>query len=405
MLGESRRAARGVPRAASNSCRTIPAAAARFRDNPHGPRLPPCVRRGGGRRLAPPVAAAGRPLAQAQTLRGRALRALARGRRASSARLLPPRARARHVRGRGVARRSSPSASRTCGCAGCRPCRGSRRSLSSSVRTYVTLDDRPGIWLCSLEAATRSSSRRPSAASPARLPARIGGRGRRPVQFDAERDGLAGFSARYAPCRGAVRAPAPGTLEDFLCERYAPLHRRRRPALPRRAPPRALALQPAAATIEAATFCAGRASGRAARARFAPAQDLLVWRAGGAVTPAARASALISVVAAGALVALKLTVGLEAHSLGLVSEAVHSGTDLVAALLTFFAVGVAGRPADLSPPVRPREGRAPRGARRGGVPLPREPADRRCARSSGCSGRLASGRARDLVRVRRRSAS
>src|SRR6185437_5384519 len=45
-------------------------------------------------------------------------------------------------------------------------------------------------------------------------------------------------------------------------------------------------------------------------------------------------------------VALKLSVGLVTHSLGLISEAIHSGTDLVAALLTFFAVGVAGRPAD-----------------------------------------------------------
>lgn len=45
---------------------------------------------------------------------------------------------------------------------------------------------------------------------------------------------------------------------------------------------------------------------------------------------------------------LKLVVGLSAHSLGLISEAAHSGTDLVAALLTFLALGVAGRPADLS---------------------------------------------------------
>jgi len=52
------------------------------------------------------------------------------------------------------------------------------------------------------------------------------------------------------------------------------------------------------------------------------------------------------VLAAGALIALKLATGLATGSLGLVSEAVHSGTDLVAALLTFFAVGVAGRPAD-----------------------------------------------------------
>jgi cation diffusion facilitator family transporter len=60
-----------------------------------------------------------------------------------------------------------------------------------------------------------------------------------------------------------------------------------------------------------------------------------------------RRTALISVLAAVALVALKLGTGLATHSLGLVSEALHSGTDLVAALLTFFAVGVAGRPADV----------------------------------------------------------
>ena len=59
-----------------------------------------------------------------------------------------------------------------------------------------------------------------------------------------------------------------------------------------------------------------------------------------------RRTALVSVGAAAALVALKLTVGLVTHSLGLLSEAVHSGTDLVAALLTFFAVGYAVRPAD-----------------------------------------------------------
>ena len=54
----------------------------------------------------------------------------------------------------------------------------------------------------------------------------------------------------------------------------------------------------------------------------------------------------MSVIAAATLVALKLTTGLATDSLGLVSEALHSGTDLVAALLTFFAVGVAGRPPD-----------------------------------------------------------
>lgn len=59
-----------------------------------------------------------------------------------------------------------------------------------------------------------------------------------------------------------------------------------------------------------------------------------------------RRTALVSIVAAAALAAIKLGAGIASGSLGLVSEALHSGTDLVAALLTFFAIGVAGRPAD-----------------------------------------------------------
>jgi len=61
-----------------------------------------------------------------------------------------------------------------------------------------------------------------------------------------------------------------------------------------------------------------------------------------------RRTALVSVVAAAVLITLKLAAGLSSHSLGLISEAAHSGTDLIAALLTFFAVGVAVRPADVS---------------------------------------------------------
>ncbi len=63
-----------------------------------------------------------------------------------------------------------------------------------------------------------------------------------------------------------------------------------------------------------------------------------------------RRIALVSVVAACVLIVVKLAAGLASNSLGLVSEAIHSGTDLVAALLTLFAVGVAGRPADPSHP-------------------------------------------------------
>ncbi len=61
---------------------------------------------------------------------------------------------------------------------------------------------------------------------------------------------------------------------------------------------------------------------------------------------APRKAALWSVAAAVALIALKLGTGLATHSLALVSASADSGTDLIAALLTFFAVGVAVRPAD-----------------------------------------------------------
>jgi cation diffusion facilitator family transporter len=59
-----------------------------------------------------------------------------------------------------------------------------------------------------------------------------------------------------------------------------------------------------------------------------------------------RRTALVSVLAACGLLTLKLATGIATGSLGLLSEAAHSGTDLVAALLTFYAVGVARRPAD-----------------------------------------------------------
>ena len=59
-----------------------------------------------------------------------------------------------------------------------------------------------------------------------------------------------------------------------------------------------------------------------------------------------RRTALVSILAACVLIGVKLVAGIATHSLGLLSEAAHSGTDLVAALLTFFALGVAIRPAD-----------------------------------------------------------
>ena len=56
--------------------------------------------------------------------------------------------------------------------------------------------------------------------------------------------------------------------------------------------------------------------------------------------------ALISVFAAIILTGFKLIVGLVTGSLGILSEALHSGLDLIAAVITFFSVRVSDKPAD-----------------------------------------------------------
>ena len=59
-----------------------------------------------------------------------------------------------------------------------------------------------------------------------------------------------------------------------------------------------------------------------------------------------RAVAGNSVFAAIAITILKIVVGLSTGSLGILSEAAHSGLDLVAAIITFFSVQVSDKPAD-----------------------------------------------------------
>lgn len=61
-------------------------------------------------------------------------------------------------------------------------------------------------------------------------------------------------------------------------------------------------------------------------------------------------AALMSVWAALALTVVKLCVGLHTNSLGILSEALHSGLDLLAAVMTFGAVRMAARPADQGHP-------------------------------------------------------
>lgn len=59
-----------------------------------------------------------------------------------------------------------------------------------------------------------------------------------------------------------------------------------------------------------------------------------------------RSAALSSVIAAIGLTALKIIVGLTTGSLGILAEAAHSALDMIAAVITYFAIRVAGRPPD-----------------------------------------------------------
>jgi cation diffusion facilitator family transporter len=63
-----------------------------------------------------------------------------------------------------------------------------------------------------------------------------------------------------------------------------------------------------------------------------------------------RSAALNSVIAAIGLTTFKLIVGLLTNSLGILAEAAHSGLDLVAAAMTYFAVSVSDKPADQEHP-------------------------------------------------------
>src|ERR1051326_8615127 len=59
-----------------------------------------------------------------------------------------------------------------------------------------------------------------------------------------------------------------------------------------------------------------------------------------------RSAAGNSVLAAVVITGLKIVVGLSTGSLGILSEAAHSGLDLIASVLTFFSVRVSDKPAD-----------------------------------------------------------
>ena len=90
-----------------------------------------------------------------------------------------------------------------------------------NVRTYVTRDDRPGIWFFSLDASSRlavEAARRLYRLPYFRADISVHRRGHE-IQYDCSRDGGKAFSAAYGP-EGEAFTSEPGSLEHFLTERY-----------------------------------------------------------------------------------------------------------------------------------------------------------------------------------------
>ena len=94
-----------------------------------------------------------------------------------------------------------------------------------NVRTYVTLDGRPGIWFFSLDCESslavlgaRMGVRLPYFRADMRM-----NRANNAIEYDSQRWSILGapaaFSATYKGI-GAAYVPAPGSLDHFLTERY-----------------------------------------------------------------------------------------------------------------------------------------------------------------------------------------
>jgi len=57
-------------------------------------------------------------------------------------------------------------------------------------------------------------------------------------------------------------------------------------------------------------------------------------------------AALLSVVSNSFLITVKLVAGILMHSIGVISEAIHSSIDLIASIIAFFSIRKAAKPAD-----------------------------------------------------------
>jgi len=165
------------------------------------------------------------------------------------------------------------------------PAPGFSRFTELNVRTYTTLDGKPGIWFFSLDAASvaavagaRRTYRLPYFRAAMEIERPDGG-----IRYRSRRTSSDGPAAElavdYAPV-GPVAPPAPGTLEHWLTERYclyalAPRGRILRAEIHH--PP--WPLQPARARFSTNTMAPAGVElpAREPLLQFARRQDVLIW--------------------------------------------------------------------------------------------------------------------------------
>jgi uncharacterized protein len=102
------------------------------------------------------------------------------------------------------------------------PVPGLSSFLELNVRTYVTYDDKPGIWFFSLDAQSRlavEAARRTYALPYHHASMRAHHLGEAVDYVSRRKKEDHRFDGRYRPT-GAAAPPAAGTLEHFLTERY-----------------------------------------------------------------------------------------------------------------------------------------------------------------------------------------
>ena len=147
-----------------------------------------------------------------------------------------------------------------------------------NVRTYVTRDDKPGIWFFSLDASSQlavEAARRLYRLPYFRAEITVRRRGDE-ILYDCSRDEGKAFSAVYGP-DGPVFQAQPGSPEHFLAERYclyaehegrlyrAEIHHRPWP------------LQSAQARIDLNTMASLEVSEHDPLVHFSARQDVVIW--------------------------------------------------------------------------------------------------------------------------------